>query len=418
RGDIKRRSQRLRVFRCSTPSTAFHGYHSQLLGVRPFTTIRKQPIILARRSVPRSLHLTMSPTVLAAILCVASTLIGVASFPTQGGATWLRPTSTDIIAECYPLTIKFTSPVAPHNISFWYYVGAQTDAGQTTPLITSWAKSEWVNGSTLYSVVSPSLPVAAGTMMALSIIDYDNTYSFLHQLVVQPNTDTSCITTADQYGIPSYNGLAEEPATTTVSPPATTSGTSASNTSTGGSSPTSVSTSSGAASPSPPSAAPVQAPKKSSNTGAIAGGTVGGILALAVVAAIGVWAGRRGRRRPAGTGEKLLPLVTAAGGASMYTDGSAPYTHTGGSATYIPEPYTPTLSPLLRGGSGAPIQEVDAGAIRLPPQYGAIDHDFPPASSAHTQSFTGSGAAMSATTAGQSESTSMSMGDSKRRSAR
>ncbi|KAJ7016070.1 hypothetical protein C8F04DRAFT_1165984, partial [Mycena alexandri] len=47
-------------------------------------------------------------TVLAALTPAA------AVFP-QGGATWLAPTNSTVVAECYPFSIEFTNPVPPQK---------------------------------------------------------------------------------------------------------------------------------------------------------------------------------------------------------------------------------------------------------------------------------------------------------------
>ncbi|KAF7349994.1 hypothetical protein MVEN_01300900 [Mycena venus] len=148
----------------------------------------------------------------------ASIFLQVSAVGTHGAAIWIAPTSNTVVAECYPLSIQFTSPVAARNISFFYYVGKQGYPGQTIILITTWPESTWVNASTVYTASSASVPVAAGTMIALRIMDYDDSPSFLNQIVIQPNTDTSCITDASQFGIPTYNNYPAQPASTTVSP--------------------------------------------------------------------------------------------------------------------------------------------------------------------------------------------------------
>ncbi|KAJ7030774.1 hypothetical protein C8F04DRAFT_1093427, partial [Mycena alexandri] len=69
-------------------------------------------------------------TILAALTPAA------AVFP-QGGATWLAPTNSTVVAECYPFSIEFTNPVPPQNISLFYYYGAKGAAGRTVVLIAS-----------------------------------------------------------------------------------------------------------------------------------------------------------------------------------------------------------------------------------------------------------------------------------------
>ncbi|KAJ7465950.1 hypothetical protein FB451DRAFT_1261441 [Mycena latifolia] len=158
-------------------------------------------------------------TAVLALSWIAPTLLLAAAFPSKGSAIWIAPAPTAVIAECYPLSIQFTSPVAPNNISFFYYVGVQTSAGETVVPIATWPESMWKDGSTSYSAYVASVPIAAGTMMALRIWNYDGSKSYLLQIVLQPNTDESCITSANQQGAADYNGLLSRlPATTTVSP--------------------------------------------------------------------------------------------------------------------------------------------------------------------------------------------------------
>ncbi|KAJ7844124.1 hypothetical protein B0H14DRAFT_2777695 [Mycena olivaceomarginata] len=155
---------------------------------------------------------------LAAALAASIWTLSAAAFPSQGSVVWSAPAPPAVVAECYPLSIQFTSSIAPRNISFFYYVGSQSYAGQTIVPITTWPQSQWVDVTTVFTAFSPSVPVAAGTMIALRVMAYDDSPSYLLQIVIQPNTDTSCITSAYQRGTADYNRYPRQPATTTVSP--------------------------------------------------------------------------------------------------------------------------------------------------------------------------------------------------------
>ncbi|KAJ7037672.1 hypothetical protein C8F04DRAFT_404029 [Mycena alexandri] len=327
------------------------------------------------------------------------------AFPTQGAATWMAPAANAIVAECYPLSIQFASPVPAHNISFYYYYGAQTVAAETYIPITVWPQSQWVDANTLYKVDVASVPVAAGTMMALNVQNYDSTLSWVHAIVVQPNTDNSCITSVKQQGIPDYNHYPVTPITTTVSPvvatPATppssspsvpvapTKGTPSDSTTpktpaapssalhtasapsatasapvtpptTNPSSPTSVPDGAGAPS-TDPALRNGAAKGTTDHTPIIAGVTVGGLVLLVLAGAISIWCMRRRRRQHTAMMEKRVSLV---------------------------EPYGASRSvPRFRP---APIQEVDGGDFmepdRLPPQYDDIPRA--PASYSRTESTT------------------------------
>ncbi|KAF7349009.1 hypothetical protein MVEN_01422000 [Mycena venus] len=158
------------------------------------------------------------PAALLAVVWATSAILPVAAFPSQGVVVWSAPAATAVVAECYPLSIQFTSPTAPRNISFFYYVGSQSWAGQTIVPIDTWPQSQWVDANTVYTAFSPSVPIAAGTMVALRVMGYDDLPSYLHEIVIQPNTDSSCITSAYQRGVADYNRYPQQPATTTVSP--------------------------------------------------------------------------------------------------------------------------------------------------------------------------------------------------------
>ncbi|KAJ7186069.1 hypothetical protein C8R46DRAFT_1289596 [Mycena filopes] len=319
-----------------------------------------------------------------------------AAFPSQGHATWVAPAANDVVAECYPLSIQFASPVPPHNISFYYYYGAQTRAAETYVLITSWPQSQWVDGTTLYKVDVPSVPVAAGTMMALNVQNYDSSLSWLHAIVVQPNTDDSCITSVKQQGIGDYNHYPVTPITTTVSPattaaapppsstsPAPNKDTSPSSTAakspTVSSSPSATanapsaavakpsgspsaspsatlladvaSTAVAAALPTDPALTDASAKSTTNHTPIIAGVIIGVLLLLVFGGAAGIWVMRQRRRQRTAVAEKRVSSALE------------PYARTR---------HVPTFRP-------APIQEVDGGEFtpepdRLPPSYDDILH--------------------------------------------
>ncbi|KAJ7749411.1 hypothetical protein B0H16DRAFT_1725061 [Mycena metata] len=335
------------------------------------------------------------------LLAAAFPALPALAFPTQGAATWVAPAANAVVAECYPLSIQFASPVPAHNISFYYYYGAQTVAAETYVPIASWPQSQWVDASTLYKVDVASVPVAAGTMMALNVQNYDLTLSWLHAIVVQPNTDTSCITSVKQNGIPDYNHYPVTPITTTVSPavatpvapapptsspsvptaptsppkdtpsgsttskapgaPSSPSGT--------GSAPTGIATASApSAPPTANSSSPTSEPNGASATlgastdpaignGAVKGTTnhtpiiagviIGALVLIVLAGAASIWCMRRRRRQRTAMLEKRVSLVEAY------------------SAPRPPPRFRP-----------APIQEVDGGDFmepdRLPPQYDDI----------------------------------------------
>ncbi|KAF8194761.1 hypothetical protein K438DRAFT_1827370 [Mycena galopus ATCC 62051] len=164
------------------------------------------------------------PAALAAAVWLASTLLRATAqnaLGSSGPVVWTLPAASTVVAECYPLSIQFTSTSPPKNVSFFYYVGVQSEAGQRIELIHSYPESQWVDASTVYAASSASVPIAAGSMIALQVVGYDNVPSFLTDITVQPNTDTSCITSPDQQGAADYNYLSRQPATTTVSPATT-----------------------------------------------------------------------------------------------------------------------------------------------------------------------------------------------------
>ncbi|KAJ6578167.1 hypothetical protein B0H19DRAFT_1371121 [Mycena capillaripes] len=160
------------------------------------------------------------PAAFAAFVWITSIFLSTTAlvFPVHGAAVWIAPTPATIVAECYPLTVQFTSPVPIRNVSFFYYIGKQGYPGQTIVPIETWPQSAWVNANTVYTAFSESVPVAAGTMIALQVVGWDSSTGFLNEIMVQPNTDASCITSAYQHGIDDYDGFAIPPITTTVSP--------------------------------------------------------------------------------------------------------------------------------------------------------------------------------------------------------
>ncbi|KAJ6459592.1 hypothetical protein C8R45DRAFT_1030505 [Mycena sanguinolenta] len=270
------------------------------------------------------------------------------AFPTQGSAVWLAPGAGPVIAECYPLSIEFTTPVPTRNVSFFYYVGAQTDADQTIVPVITWPESMWISTSTLYSVQVASVPVAAGTMMALQVVNYDNSESYLHAIVVQPNVDDSCITSAYQRGISHYNRFAASSATTTVSSNMISSPSSGAS--------TSSTPKSNAPSSTQNTTSTSPAAHKKSNSGVIAGATIAALAGLALAAAVGAWFARRHLVRRA-------DKHSAAPNPAFIQP----------TTSFIVEPYVPTPPPPRRT-----IQEVDGGPLpedepeRLPPVYSEI----------------------------------------------
>ncbi|KAF8205939.1 hypothetical protein K438DRAFT_1756675 [Mycena galopus ATCC 62051] len=286
-----------------------------------------------------------------------------------GPAEWISPTPATMVAECYPLSIAFTSAVAPKSISFYYYTNTATPSILPVP-IASWPESMWVNTTTVFTAQIDSVPIAAGTMITLMVSDWsDQSVSYDHQSTVQPNTDPFCITSQSQYGLPEFNDLPILPASTTVSPPSSSvapspglSSADSSSTSSAGSSTSSVGLSTSSATPSgTPSILSVPTAKKSNRAGIIAGATIAALAGLALAAAAGIWFSRHQPARDA-----LLAEKSGNFGGEVVRN---PTRNTPG-PTYIAENYVPSVL-----SAPAPIQEVDGGAVpmqepeRLPPQY-------------------------------------------------
>jgi hypothetical protein len=275
-------------------------------------------------------------------------------YATDGLAVWLAPLPSTVIAECYPVNVAFTNNVAPNNLSWFYYVGAQSGQGQTSVLIARWEAAAWKESSTVFNVTVPSVPLAAGTMAALWVRNYDATQSLLLDFTIQANTDTSCLNASYQYGISQYNAYPIQTISTTVQPTP--------------SLPTSSLTL--------PSSSPVA--RKSNGIAIIAGATVGAtIIFLGVVsAAWWIWKRRRGRnaldRKLSGDLDE--PIETGYIGDAVADDWSAPYPypadmqllvqHSGYSLGAVTEAL-PQPRPFKETGVGGAIEEPE----RPPPQY-------------------------------------------------
>ena len=267
-------------------------------------------------------------------------------YATDGLAVWLAPLPSTVIAECYPVNVAFTNNVPPNNLSWFYYVGAQSGwQGQTSVLIARWEAAAWNDSSTVFNVTVPSVPLAAGTMAAFWVRNYDATQSLLLDFTIQANTDTSCLNASYQYGISQYNAYPIQTISTTVQPTL------------------SLPTSSLAL----PSGSPVA--RKFNSTAIIAGATVGAIIfSLGVVsAAWWVWKSRRGRNT---LDRKLSGDLDETGyiGDTVADDWSAPYPYPTdmqlpvqlGAVTALSQP-----RPFKETGVGGTIEELE----RPPPQY-------------------------------------------------
>ncbi|KIM85853.1 hypothetical protein PILCRDRAFT_348066 [Piloderma croceum F 1598] len=274
-------------------------------------------------------------------------------YATDGLAVWLAPLPSTVIAECYPVNVAFTNNVPPNNLSWFYYVGAQSGQGQTSVLIARWEAAAWKDSGTVFNVTVPSVPLAAGTMAAFWVQNHDATQSLLLDFTIQANTDISCLNASYQYGISQYNAYPIQTISTTVQPTP--------------SLPTSSLTL--------PSGSPVA--RKSNSIAVIAGATVGAIIIFlgVVSAAWWIWKSRCGRntldRKLSGDLDE--PMETGYIGDAVADDWSAPYPypadmqllvqHSGyssGAVTALPQP-----RPFKETGVGGAIEEPE----RPPPQY-------------------------------------------------
>ncbi|KAL7410178.1 hypothetical protein BDY24DRAFT_444340, partial [Mrakia frigida] len=110
-----------------------------------------------------------------------------------GDVTWLLPSTDAAIVQCYPLDVKFTSPVRPVSLGVLF---VYNETEWWIP-VQDWerANPDWQDGSTEILVTIPYFALPAGSLTWLGVLDEEENESFLQGTgyTVQASNDDSCL---------------------------------------------------------------------------------------------------------------------------------------------------------------------------------------------------------------------------------